>query len=497
MTKELVVYIEPEKWEPNGIRQNSVIDSGVKVSSGNPVEVEVYICPSLMDCSRESVEIYILPEGKDPIDCLLCYSVEDVHFQSSLLRLNQLLLDLHNKAREEFCPHCPPLKLDEKLIQAAQWFAQDMRDYDYYNSDHTDRFGRSVADRFSLFSIDYVVGGENIGWVASDYLTEKDFVQTIFSGWMNSPHHRENILNPSFTEVGFGIASKEIEVDGKRLTKYWFVADFAHLKHPVLVFPDSNRPCTSECMKEIRWRQKVKKVREWDYSSGEPQEVERTIPLPELVFEIPYVNICGIERMQLWGEVSGTLAWIEFNGKGEVSDRLEFIWEPYKSFPLVIDFTEKRPFPGELILLLVYMRGYNSPCNPWIAGYTWFETFCFTSGILLSCCLIDEEGNVVEEQEELSSEWIGEKNLRYRVRFKGKEFLLKCSDYAKYKPYERCIIFKNGITQLQNNEVLQGCRAGLAEPVPESRTLSDSVVSYSLDPEKDIVVPVWFWNEGA
>jgi uncharacterized protein YkwD len=28
-----------------------------------------------------------------------------------------------------------------------------------------------------------------------------------FQGWMNSPGHRANILNPHFTEVGFGYAS--------------------------------------------------------------------------------------------------------------------------------------------------------------------------------------------------------------------------------------------------------------------------------------------------
>jgi len=489
---EIIVFLEPEKWQPNGIRHRQCsLSAG---SSDN--EIEVLLCPSGFDCSKEEVEVYILPEGRSEIDCLLCYSVEEVPFKSSILRINNELLSLHNQAREEFCSGCPPLKLDESLIRLAQWFAEDMKNFDYYHSDHTDRFGRGVAERFLLFGIDYIEGGENIGWVASDALTEREAIQTMFSGWMNSPHHRENILNSNFKQVGFGIASKEVEIDGKLLTKWWFVADFGNLRSKKPVTPDPELPCTSECMKEIRWYQKSEKVKEWDYSGEEPQVVERVRPLPELVFEIPYINMCGIEKMELWGEVSGTLANIEFHGKGQATDRLEFIWEPYRR-PLVIDFTETRPFPGELILLLVYMRGYSGNCNPWIAGYTWFETFCFTSGEILSCCLVDDDGNITDESSELPDSWIGQDNLRYKVRFKGNQvYLLKCSDYAKYRESERCIIFKNGSFRMKDTEK-DSCRAGQFEPVGSGQVLSDSVVSYSLDPKKDIVVPVWFWSEGA
>jgi hypothetical protein len=413
------------------------------------------------------------------------------------MRMRYFLLDLHNRAREEFCPSCPPLILEETLTASAQWFAQDMATYDYYHEDHTDRFGRGVADRFKAFNIDYTVGGENIAWVASDYLTDREMLEAVFSGWMNSEGHRENILNPHYTHVGFGLAFKEVEINGKRLSKWWLVADFAAPQNPAPIPSLPEKPCSSECWKQIRWYQKNKTLKEWDYSSGEPKTIERTIPLPELVFKIPYINMCGIEKLQLWGEVSGTLAWMEFNGKGQLSDRLEFIWEPYESFPLVINFTETKPFPGELIFLLVYMKGCEEQkCNPWIAGYTWFETFCFTSGEILSCCLLDNSGQIIEERQELPAEWIGEENLRYKVRFKGNEYLLKCSDYASYKPYQRCIIFKNGITKFKD-KTLWGCRAGINKPIPNGEILTDSVISYSLDPTKDIIVPIWFWSEGA
>lgn len=37
----------------------------------------------------------------------------------------------------------------------------------------------------------------------------------VVEAWMNSPEHRENILNPEFTHMGVGLASSE---DG---TEYW------------------------------------------------------------------------------------------------------------------------------------------------------------------------------------------------------------------------------------------------------------------------------------
>ena len=33
-----------------------------------------------------------------------------------------------------------------------------------------------------------------------------DMPQAIFDGWMNSPGHRANILNPDFREIGIGVA---------------------------------------------------------------------------------------------------------------------------------------------------------------------------------------------------------------------------------------------------------------------------------------------------
>ena len=503
LTQEVVSYIEPEKWQPNGIKHH-ICSTGISVNDGAENEiVEVNLCPEFYNCQQKTIETFILPKNKDAIDCLLCYSVDDNPYKDSYLKFNKKMLDLHNQARAEFCLDCNVLKLDEQLIHIAQWFANDMATHDYYLPHHKDRFGRSPAGRYQVFGLDYIEAGENLNLVVASNFTDEQFIQECFSSWMNSPHHRANILHPDYKEVGFAFACKDTVYKGIKVKKCWFVAEFGLLNRKRPVIPDPEKPCTSECMKPIKWYQRSETIEKWDYSSGKPQLVNQMTPESKLVFEVPYIDMCGIERMKLWGEVSGTLADIFFSGKGTIKDnQLEFLWDPYKSWPLVISFDETRPFPGELILLLVYMRGFDSPCNPWIAGYTWFETFCFTSGKILSCCRVDKDEKILEEVDEIPDNWsLTGDDIRYRVFLKGKKFLLKCSDYARYKAFDRCLIFKKGsfnkLTKDQKVEKIKGCRAGQFEPVSQSELLSDSVISYSLDPKKDVVVPVRFWSEGA
>ncbi len=58
------------------------------------------------------------------------------------------------------------------------------------------------------YGISYRTAGENI---ASGQRT----AQAVVTAWMNSEGHRKNILNPNFTEIGVGYATKS---NG---TPYW------------------------------------------------------------------------------------------------------------------------------------------------------------------------------------------------------------------------------------------------------------------------------------
>lgn len=90
-----------------------------------------------------------------------------------------------------------PLKRQDNLMQASMWYAQWMADNDHF--EHTEPNGRDFAQRADDYGYDWDFITENIG---GGYITPQDAVD----GWMNSPGHRANILNPILREIGVGYA---------------------------------------------------------------------------------------------------------------------------------------------------------------------------------------------------------------------------------------------------------------------------------------------------
>jgi hypothetical protein len=92
------------------------------------------------------------------------------------------------------------IKLNDKLNQAAQAKANDMVTRDYWS--HVTPDGKTPWQFIGQTGYQYQKAGENLAY---------GFVSTndIISGWMNSPAHRENLLDPSYQEVGFGVANSQ------------------------------------------------------------------------------------------------------------------------------------------------------------------------------------------------------------------------------------------------------------------------------------------------
>jgi uncharacterized protein YkwD len=88
-----------------------------------------------------------------------------------------------------------PLTLNSKLNNSAQAHSEDMALHDFFA--HKGSNGSSMGDRAKASGYQFSRLGENI---AAGYATPEDVVQ----GWMNSPGHRANILNPSYREIGIG-----------------------------------------------------------------------------------------------------------------------------------------------------------------------------------------------------------------------------------------------------------------------------------------------------
>lgn len=99
-----------------------------------------------------------------------------------------------------------PLTFNWELGRVARDKSEDMIAKNYFS--HTSPTYGSPFDMMKAYGISYRTAGENI---ASGQKT----AQAVVTAWMNSEGHRKNILNPNFTEIGVGYATKS---NG---TPYW------------------------------------------------------------------------------------------------------------------------------------------------------------------------------------------------------------------------------------------------------------------------------------
>ncbi len=82
-----------------------------------------------------------------------------------------------------------------QLATAARDHSADMACNSFFS--HTGSDGPLPWDRVSALGYSYAAIAENIFAGSSN-------AQIAFDAWMNSPGHRENMLNPTYTEIGIG-----------------------------------------------------------------------------------------------------------------------------------------------------------------------------------------------------------------------------------------------------------------------------------------------------
>lgn len=110
--------------------------------------------------------------------------------------VNSVLVDLTNTDRAAY--NLGTLTVNEKLTAAAQAKANDMANKSYFA--HTSPEGIDSWYWFKQAGYDFQHAGENL---AVDFSDSAD----VERAWMNSPTHRDNILNGKYTEVGIATAS--------------------------------------------------------------------------------------------------------------------------------------------------------------------------------------------------------------------------------------------------------------------------------------------------
>ncbi len=114
----------------------------------------------------------------------------------------QLLVDSTNSQRAAYS--AGTLTLNAKLNSAAQAKANDMATRNYWS--HNTPEGNPPWYFITNAGYSYSRAGENLAYG----FTEVNGTLGVIAGWMNSPSHKENLINPAYTEVGFGIANAAV-----------------------------------------------------------------------------------------------------------------------------------------------------------------------------------------------------------------------------------------------------------------------------------------------
>ncbi len=122
-------------------------------------------------------------------------SYPDVLGYATDIRVSELL-NLTNAKRQE--AGLEPVLLNEKLSQAAAMKGSDMFALNYWA--HTSPEGKLPWDFIVRAGYTYTVAGENL---AKNFNDSRGVVEA----WMASSSHRDNIMKPSYRDIGFAVVN--------------------------------------------------------------------------------------------------------------------------------------------------------------------------------------------------------------------------------------------------------------------------------------------------
>lgn len=131
----------------------------------------------------------------DPFNARLAEEFPQCNEPGNVEELRQVIFRLVNEARAR--EGLAPVTQNDTLEQQATQYACELISYDFF-AHQNPVTGSTLGDRAREFGYDFLVVGENLA--AGQPTPER-----AFTDWMNSPSHRENIMDPRFTELGVGI----------------------------------------------------------------------------------------------------------------------------------------------------------------------------------------------------------------------------------------------------------------------------------------------------
>ena len=157
-------------------------------------------CRTLADPHLHDIGIY----HRDSDTWIVMASVYVVPRSSQAPVLAARALELVNEVRahgtrcgeRSFGP-APPVRLSGTLAGVAFGHANDMAEHNYF--EHQDLAGRSPAERVRAVGYQEKLVGENIAYGPKN-------ADEVVQGWLESPGHCENIMDPRFAEMGIAYA---------------------------------------------------------------------------------------------------------------------------------------------------------------------------------------------------------------------------------------------------------------------------------------------------
>lgn len=115
----------------------------------------------------------------------------------------QRIIVLTNEVRQQY--NLPLVREDSLLNKAAEEKAEDMFENKYFG--HYSPTNVSPWDWIDKSGYDYYYAGENL---AMNFLDTEEVIK----GWLNSPSHRENLLNKDYKDIGIAVVSGDFNNEG-------------------------------------------------------------------------------------------------------------------------------------------------------------------------------------------------------------------------------------------------------------------------------------------
>jgi uncharacterized protein YkwD len=183
---------------------SSTNEEGSRFNDRTPVIQETLLIPDTGAIQQNQQDPESIPTLVLPVVPETCKPTYNLDFEKwAVTLINKYRLD----------NGLPLLVWNETLAAAGRDHSAEMACFRY--ASHTGLDGSGPGSRMLEQGYSWTYFGENI---AGGY----ESVERAAAGWMSSPHHRANILNPKFTEIGVGYT----KLDGSPYGWYW-TADFA------------------------------------------------------------------------------------------------------------------------------------------------------------------------------------------------------------------------------------------------------------------------------